>query len=374
MFEEIHTIDDVLPHIDITAGIFVAKRDRYTVIDYPLLTKTTFSTPMSLECRGLKFAPNGQILARPFHKFFNLGEQQPAGDFDWSAPHIVMDKLDMSMIHPCLLGDEMVFMTRMGVTEQAELALANATQPVLDLCHAMLATGKTPVFEFTSPFNRVVIDYAHPVLTLLAVRDTVTGVYMGYSSLKQLGVSFDVPFVQTYSPVNDINRFIADGRALKGVEGYVIAFEDGTRLKLKSDAYVLRHKALEGLRFEKNVLAWIASDALDDVLPLLHVDMAAQVMAYYQKVMSAAAHHVAKITALVHPNHGTSRRDFAAQVQAHVDKRLQSIAYRMMNGGDPAQAMKDILLRAAGSESKVDHIRDLFGMEWDSSASKLETD
>jgi RNA ligase len=374
MFENIFTIDDVLPHISLTDGIFVAERDRYTVIDYSIITENTFATPMSQECRGLKFAPDGKILARPFHKFFNLGERCPPGEFDWTAPHVVMDKLDGSMIHPCMLGDDLVFMTRMGVTEQAELALSYATQNVLNLCQHTLAQGQTAVFEFTSPENRVVIDYAVPTLTLLAVRNTVTGAYTGFSTLKQLGTKFGVPVVESFAPVNDVKRFITDGRALEGVEGYVIAFENGTRLKLKSDAYVLRHKALSGLEFEKNILAWVASDALDDVLPLLHSDMADQVRAYSHTVMTAAADHVATIETLVQTNQGADRKSFAGQVQAHIDPRLQSIAFRRMDGHDSRKAMKDVLLRAAGSETKVNSIRNLFGMEWNGPAAKIDAD
>jgi RNA ligase len=52
-----------------------------------------------------------------------------------------------------------------------------------------------------------------------------------------------------------MHRFWTDARALDGVEGYAIAFEDGQRLKINAYAYVMRHKALVGLAHEKNLLA-----------------------------------------------------------------------------------------------------------------------
>ena len=85
----------------------------------------TFDTAIARECRGLKFDADGRIIARPFHKFFNLGEKERVEDIDWSAPHQLFDKLDGSMIHPAMLNGEMVFMTRMGATDQARLAQAS---------------------------------------------------------------------------------------------------------------------------------------------------------------------------------------------------------------------------------------------------------
>jgi RNA ligase len=47
-----------------------------------------------------------------------------------------------------------------------------------------------------------------------------------------LGAAFGVPVADSFGTVGEITDFIAKGRALSGVEGFVIAFEDGNRLKL----------------------------------------------------------------------------------------------------------------------------------------------
>ena len=130
------------------------------------------------------------------------------------------------------------------------------------------------MFEYTSPDHRLVVSYEKPQLTLLAVRETISGSYMPHAALVDLALVYGVPVARTFGRVDDVKTFIAAGRALEGVEGYVVAFDSGHRLKLKADAYVLRHKALAGVAYEKNLLAWIANDALDDVLPLLNDDVA----------------------------------------------------------------------------------------------------
>ena len=108
---QIDHIDQLLPLIDGRKEFFVAERGRYKIIDYQILRPETFDHPGLLECRGIKFDADGNLLARPFQKFFNLGER-PEGmpqDLDWSRPHRVLEKLDGTMIHPARLEGDIVF-------------------------------------------------------------------------------------------------------------------------------------------------------------------------------------------------------------------------------------------------------------------------
>ena len=106
-FPEIRTIDDVLPHIEGRSEFIVAEREFGTVINYVVSMATTFDMtgPDDLggairrECRGIKFGLDGHIIARPFHKFFNVGEREETlpNNLDFSADHTVFTKLDGSM-------------------------------------------------------------------------------------------------------------------------------------------------------------------------------------------------------------------------------------------------------------------------------------
>ena len=68
MFPVINTIDDVIPHISGDVGIFCNRHADYDVIDYAYVLSETFDRPERLECRGLKFAKDGSLIARPFHR------------------------------------------------------------------------------------------------------------------------------------------------------------------------------------------------------------------------------------------------------------------------------------------------------------------
>jgi RNA ligase len=372
MFPTIETIDDVLPHIGDNIGFFVTRFADFDVIDYGFVVDNTFSKPMTLECRGLKFSKDGKLIARPFHKFFNLGEREPPTGIDWTRPHVVMSKLDGSMVHPCRLNGELVFMTRMGVTDQARAALRHADEKVLRLAADMDDAGATAIFEFTSPENRVVIAYDKPALTLLAAREKRSGRYLTSAELQEVADRYDAPMVETTTLDVSTMRHVQEVRRQEGIEGYVIAFEDGHRLKLKTSYYALRHKALSGLAHEKNVLAWVAEDALDDVLPLLPPQIADKVRAYRDQVMQGLARNFESVSAFVTEHGSLDRRTFADAVRAKLDKRLHPVAFHMLDGKDGLDSIRRQLQAACVSETRVDSIRDLYNMSWQGEDLALE--
>lgn len=188
-FPVIRHISDVLPHIEGREEFVVAERDFGTVINYVVATANTFDMngPDDLggairrECRGLKFFPNGEIGARPFHKFFNVGEREETQPHEivMSQSHTIMEKLDGSMIHPMMVNGYIRWMTKMGITEvsmQAEEFIVKNTK-YKNFSAWCINEGLTPIFEWTSPFNQIVLPYEKENLTLLAVRDNITGEY-----------------------------------------------------------------------------------------------------------------------------------------------------------------------------------------------------
>lgn len=59
----------------------------------------------TLACRGLIIDQDDNIIARPFEKFFNMGDSH-AADINWNAPVEVTDKKDGSMgiLYPHFMG------------------------------------------------------------------------------------------------------------------------------------------------------------------------------------------------------------------------------------------------------------------------------
>ncbi|NRA30560.1 MAG: hypothetical protein HRU11_09890 [Parvularculaceae bacterium] len=361
---EINTIDDVLPHLEGVPSLVVANRGDYLVVDYAVVRDETFATAMRLQCRGLKFAPDDSLLARPFHKFFNLGERQQLQDVDWSQPHVVLDKLDGSMIHPCMLSDRLVFMTRGGITDQANAAAKHATDGHQRLSKDLLADGFTPIFEFTSPDNRIVLTYPEPTLTLVGVRHNQSGRYLLQPELEQLGQVYDIAVVKALGPIKDARAFLKEVRQARDVEGYVVAFDNGHRLKIKSDSYALKHKALSSDLSEKTVLAWVLKGELDDFLPLLSPAAAQHAKAYAEQVLRRVDElaHEAREFAVKYA--ALSRKELAAMVMTSQHKQKSAAIFAACDGKDPRAVLMRGLEAACTSDAKLEQLRELYGMDW----------
>lgn len=300
-FPEIRHIDDVLPHIEGCDDIIVADKGAYKVINYVAMSSdlfrpvfTTYPSPkmvkgrpditeinhesiMRRECRGLIFdGVTGQLISRPFHKFFNLEEREEtlAANVDLSLPHIILSKLDGSMIRPFMTSDGVFRVgTKMGETDIAQEAAKffYENDDYQKLGFALVSAGFTPIFEYTSPNNRIVIDYGiEPQLVLTAIRDNVSGIYQDYHILQQLGLECNVPVVGFHEiDVVNSDQLSKAVRGMTDIEGFVVRFRDGHMVKLKTDQYVAIHKAKDNLLYERLVVEMILNEKVDDILPYL---------------------------------------------------------------------------------------------------------
>lgn len=363
-FQTIEHIDEIMPHLAGRTDFIVRERAGYTVIDYVYAVPDSFDEPLRRECRGIKFAPDGKLLARPFHKFFNLGEKpetQP-GCIDVGLPHVVMDKLDGSMIHPALVGERLAFMTRMGETDVAAAALkyAEAYAPaVLAFCREQIADGLTPIFEYTAPTNRIVVRYHEPALTLLAIRENYTGRYLPLRGINT------VPVVPHGDAITDLDRFVAAARGLRDVEGYVIRFDNGLMLKLKADDYVLRHKAKDGIGLEKNALRVVLENADDDMLKLLPDDDAAALSKYAAAVRAAIGVSIGRVADVLEAGRAADRKTFAVEYAPRLPQFLRSAAFNGYQGGDIGENVVKYLLKQAGTGTRIEAIREEAGLpDW----------
>ena len=80
---------------------------------------------------------------------------------------------------------------------------------------------------------------------------------------------FNIPVVEIIESFDSLEELISYTRSLKDAEGFVVAFDDGHRVKIKADEYVRIHKCLDRIRFDRNIVDLVLHEELDDVLPLL---------------------------------------------------------------------------------------------------------
>jgi RNA ligase len=79
----------------------------------------------------------------------------------------------------------------------------------------------------------------------------------------------EIPVVRIVEPFSNIQILLEYTKNLKNAEGFIIAFDDGHKLKCKADEYVRIHKTLDNIRFDRNIVDLILNDQIDDVKGLL---------------------------------------------------------------------------------------------------------
>jgi RNA ligase len=339
-FPIINNISDVLPAIEGRDEFTVAQKDGYTVINYNVMFEDTFPpvkvtggsakmraersrhNVLRRECRGIMFdSVTGDIIRRPFHKFFNVNERDETQDntIDMSKPHVILEKLDGSMVAPFYANDLMLFGTKMGATDVAKPveAFVNANPKYIDFSRNQIENGFTPIFEWCSRKQRIVLDYPEDQLILTGLRHLETGEYVYYDGFARLGKAMDIPVVRAFDSRSDMKEFIEYTRDLENLEGFVVRFDDGHMLKLKCEWYLQIHRAKEAILQDRNIVELILDEHLDDVKPHLLQEDRDRINKFEndfnQAIMKISTHILDKIVKDVR-GLKISRKDFALVV------------------------------------------------------------
>jgi RNA ligase len=197
----------------------------------------------TLACRGLILDAEYNIVARPFAKFFNFGEQEdlivPNESFE------VFEKMDGSLGILYWCGDVPHIASRGSFTGVQALHATRILHERYKSFFSQLDKNKTYLFEIIYPENRIVVNYGDlDDLVLLAVIDNETG---------EDGLLPKNLFstVKKYDGVKDINNLKKLEK--ENHEGFVILFASGLRLKVKFDEYCRIHKIITQI---SNISIW----------------------------------------------------------------------------------------------------------------------
>lgn len=304
-YPTIYNIKEVLPVIEGKEKFVVLDRGDFTIIDYvsiiegfPELPKNpTKEQLIERECRGIAFCnKTGNIISRPFEKFFNYMEKPKEHkkytleDFKEAQ---IFEKIDGSMIRPLFLVENGIYkgyrlMTRKGITDVAMMAESHLASLPLDVyteynmffkkCYDMLLT---PIFEFCSKENQVVVRHKEPKLVLLAVRSNTTGEYAPLVKLRETAL-FPVVKEQPFTG-KSIEEFVSHIRALdSSKEGVVVYMRDGTKLKVKGDLYCQLHRITSNLREDRHYFDVFRNGSIDDLIPILDVETLTEIQERFQ--------------------------------------------------------------------------------------------
>lgn len=356
-FPIIEHIDDVLPALD-TTNFNKMVKDGYTVILYNFISPETFpdisdeNSKIKREFRGIIFdSKTGKIVRRPFHKFFNLNEKDETqfSNLNISSPHHILEKLDGSMIVPFKIDNKLLWGTKAGITDVSNqlLPFIENHKKYIDFSEDMISNGYSPIYEWCSQKNRVVIDYPEEQLTLTALRDMKTGEYKSYSQLHYLSTDYNIPLVK-HIPSTLSESFIEEVKNAKDIEGYVIKFENGHKLKIKTEEYVLLHRTLTGISRERDVIKLILQNQTDDIKPLLSEVNRRLFEDYEKDVHHALEFHLKELYNVVERyKHLTNndKKHFSEVFSNQVTDFEKSLIFKCMDDNNTKENIKEYVMK-----------------------------
>jgi RNA ligase len=336
--------------------------DGYSIFCYMISNDQTFDDKWARECRGIVFDRAGKVVGRPLHKFFNVNEraETQVGAIDWSKVVRVMEKRDGSMIHT-VRGDwtiGQIHGVRIKSKKSFDSDIAKAAWPHFvkyeNFARVIAEMDCTAIFEFTAPDARIVLYYSTPELRLLHIRNNLTGEYWDLQKLREISRLYEVPLVDEvkdfWALVRGASEFSKDAlvrfqvdwlleaaKTRENIEGWVIQFENGDMVKMKTDWYLARHKAMTFLR-ERDIARMIIEESIDDLKSLLvgeGVDIA-EINALESKVLNDVKGIETSLKAFLEDGDlALPRKDFAIKYKSKTTAPMFGLLMQVYSGKEP---------------------------------------
>ena len=192
---------------------------------------------ITLNCRGLVLDNEGNVIAKPFPKFFNYEEHKPEDIPNENFE--VYEKMDGSLGIIFHYEGDWLIATRGSFTSEQAIK----GKEMLDkLNKSALIPGYTYLAEIIYPENRIVVDYGdEEKLVVLGAYNNETGKEVEVEVDEMVNEGWEV--VMKYKTWGEGYDLLKE-EISKDKEGYVIRFSSGMRMKIKGTEYVRLHRIL----------------------------------------------------------------------------------------------------------------------------------
>jgi RNA ligase len=288
---------------------------------------------VTLQCRGLVInTKTGEIIAKPFPKFFNLEERK--SEIPSEQPYI-FEKYDGSLGILYWIGDLPYIATRGSFeSDQAIWATKWFRENIKD--YSLYDRNSTYLFEIIYPENRIVVQYNFSGLVLLAVRNTETGIEQFES--------------KDFSPILKCKQY--EPMALdklkeletENAEGFVVFYpESGLRIKLKFEEYKRLHRIVTCVTSRSIWDALRSGSDLTEILERVPDEFYKWVKELKTKLESK--YKSIEETSLVAKNtviKMESRKEQAIWLKANIPQYM-GIIFAMLDGKDYSQLIWNLL-------------------------------
>ena len=298
---------------------------------------------VTMQCRGLVTNSKGEVVARPFKKFFNYEEHTPE-----EIPNEffeVYEKLDGSLGILFNYKDEWILATRGSFTSVQAI---KGRELLNKYDYNRLHKDYTYLFEIIYPENRIVCMYDFEDLILLGIIHTSTGGEVNVHNdddedirIKNLTRNLGFKIVTLYKTWGEGFDLLKE-EISKDKEGYVIRFKNGFRMKIKGDEYVRLHRILTNIS-NRDIWEYLKDNKPFDELLEKVPDEFNNWVKETVRDLSVRFENINKDYTEIYENlksQNLDRKDFAFKAKHY---RHSNILFNMLDGKDYKQNIWKIL-------------------------------
>lgn len=252
-----------------------------SIFNYRLASYDDFDNPLKdkpyikgNEMRGITFVFNkdGSLYNRflLLEKFFNLNQVPD------SMYHVVKDykikyinnKEDGSIASFIKLPNgKIIGKSKMGFDNDQAVGINRiykTNEDIKSFVDWCFNNNIIPIFEYVSPFNRIVLKYSNEELILLRLRNNKTGKHIDIKEhLDKIGSIKIAPFEDDHT----LDELIELSKSVEDKEGWVVQFDNDKMIKIKTKWYLDLHSIYTNdLYHENKLIELIINDKIDDIL------------------------------------------------------------------------------------------------------------
>jgi T4 RnlA family RNA ligase len=231
------------------------------------------------ELRGITYVfNNGKVVKRylALQKFWNLNQVEESMYNNLKNCKLVKveDKLDGSLCSFIKLPNGKVFSKTQNSFDNEQTEMINKIfsknenlKNFIDWCEKM---NYSSLFEYVSFSNKIVLNYDNPEVILLKVRNNETGEIVNNFDFMGLNIAKEEKF-------NNLDEVINLVKDTEDKEGWVVTLKNYENeyimVKIKTSWYCERHRLMDNLERENDIISLVVENKIDDVLSQLNPEL-----------------------------------------------------------------------------------------------------
>lgn len=206
-----------------------------------------WDTEYTRNARGIIYDQiTGELIAKPFPKFFNLGEMPETylNALPIDQDYEVFEKMDGSLGIIYYYSSEWHVATR-GSFDSEQAQKAKYMLSKYDMSEADIDC--TFLVEIIYPENKIVVNYgAEEKLVLLGAYRCASGREFSREMIESAAINMRMPLARTHQ-YTIAEMIELQATMPKDQEGFVVRFANGLRIKIKGAEYLKIHKMISNM-------------------------------------------------------------------------------------------------------------------------------